>query len=63
METKSIEVWLRNTIASFAVARHGSLAIVFEVAAMPLMLAVGAAFQPEGPPPGPPCRLRWIARL
>ena len=43
METKSIEVWLRNTIASFAVARHGSLAIVFGVAAMPLMLAVGAA--------------------
>ena len=42
MENKSIEVWLRNKIARFAVARDGNVAIIFGIAAMPLLLAVGA---------------------
>ena len=43
MAMKSIAAQLRNHIRNFAAARHGSIAVIFGLAAVPLMTAVGAA--------------------
>jgi Putative Flp pilus-assembly TadE/G-like len=60
MENKSIEVWLRNKIARFAVARDGNVAIIFGIAAMPLLLAVGATVDfSRRVRTKTSCKLRW----
>jgi Flp pilus assembly protein TadG len=43
MGKKSIGVWLRNKLRLFAAAHSGNVAVVFGIAAIPLMTAVGAA--------------------
>jgi Flp pilus assembly protein TadG len=43
MAMKLIASQLRNHIRNFAAARHGSIAVIFGLAAIPIMTAVGAA--------------------